>query len=58
MPIARSYNSRSSSLWVYRRSMVVAVLLVVVGPDRPDHDHFLIALQYILYQQGCQIEFS
>jgi hypothetical protein len=30
-PIIRSYNC-SSSLWFYRRSVVVAVLLVVVGP--------------------------
>jgi len=29
----------SSSLWFYRWSVVVAVLLVVVGPEnRPDHD--------------------
>jgi len=28
-------NNCSSSLWFYRWSMVVAVLLVVVGPDRP-----------------------
>ena len=32
MPIIRSYNC-SSSLWFYRWSVVVAVLLVVVGPD-------------------------
>ena len=34
MPIIRSYNF-SSSLWFYRWSVVVAVLSVVVGPDRP-----------------------
>jgi hypothetical protein len=28
----------SSSLWFYRWSVVVAVLLVVVGLDRPDHN--------------------
>jgi len=33
-PIIRSYNC-SSSLWFYRWSVVIAVLLVVVGPDRP-----------------------
>jgi hypothetical protein len=31
-------NNCSSSLWFYLRSVVTAVLLVVVGPDRPDHD--------------------
>jgi hypothetical protein len=38
MPIIRSYNC-SSSLWFYRWSVVIAVLLVVVGPaGRPDHE--------------------
>jgi hypothetical protein len=32
-------NNCSSSLWFYLWSVVVAVLLVVVGPvNRPDHD--------------------
>jgi hypothetical protein len=38
MPIIRSYNC-SSSLWFYRWSVVVAVLLVVVGADRPGPTH-------------------
>ena len=31
-------NNCSSSLWFYRWSVVIAILLVVVGLDRPDHD--------------------
>jgi hypothetical protein len=32
-------NNCSSSLWIYRWSVVIAVLLVVVRPaGRPDHD--------------------
>jgi hypothetical protein len=39
MPIIKSYNNYSSSLCFYRWSVVIAVLLVVVGPaGRPDHD--------------------
>jgi hypothetical protein len=34
MPIIRSYNC-NSSLWFYHQSLVVAVLLVVVGPAGP-----------------------
>ena len=32
-------NNCSSSLWFYLRSVVLAVLLFVVGPVRPDHYH-------------------
>ena len=37
----QEFNNCSSSLWFYRWSVVIAVLLVVVGPvvdNRPDHE--------------------
>ena len=34
----RELNNCSSSLWFYRRSVVVAMLLVVVGPGLPNHN--------------------
>jgi hypothetical protein len=38
-PHHQELNNCSSSLWFYRWSVVVAVVLIVVGPaNRPDHD--------------------
>jgi hypothetical protein len=38
-PLSSELNDCSSSLWFYLRIVVIAVLLVVVGPaGRPDHD--------------------
>jgi hypothetical protein len=35
----QEFKDCSSSLWFYRRSVVIAVLSVVVGPaGRPEHD--------------------
>jgi hypothetical protein len=34
----QEHNNCSSNLWFYRWSVMVAVLLVVVGPERSDHD--------------------
>jgi hypothetical protein len=36
-PLSEAYQLQRQPL-VYRRKVVVAVLLVVVGPDRTDHD--------------------
>jgi peptidoglycan biosynthesis protein MviN/MurJ (putative lipid II flippase) len=46
-------NNCSSSLWFYRLSLVVAVLLVVVEPTgRPDHDQQHSNFSYILFRRS------
>jgi hypothetical protein len=35
MSIISNYNKCSGNLWLYLRSVVIAVLLVVVGPVGP-----------------------
>jgi hypothetical protein len=56
-------NNCSSSFWFYSWSVVVAVLLVVVGPaDRPDHDrqhcyhHFFKKDSYYLRFIYCSLQ--
>jgi len=53
MPIIRSYNC-SSSLWIYRRSLVVAVLLVVVGPARLKYPALRKKYLYIIFYDSLQ----
>jgi hypothetical protein len=44
-------NNCSSSLWFYRRSLVIGVLLVMIGlAGRPDHD------QQHCYHQGPTVK--
>ena len=46
-------NNCSSSLWFYRRSVVVAVLLFVVGPARP---HISISYMHSAMGGGAMLE--